>query len=263
MNYGLSQMARGRYEVALDYFERAGLTDYGEHPYVYVNPAIANNGAGNTAEVASLFLAGIERGPGFSETHYHYARRLVDSGRIEEALPHLDTALTLRTGHEPSLIPLSEIQALSNQPLVAAKRAAAEDPSSANLIELSLRYYEAGRYDDGLLAASRAVAIHPRNPLAHNNVCAVYNATGQFDLAIVACSTALESAPDYESAQETSIGHCPDSIPPTDARPTPVPGFAPARVNHPSTVVVAKSPIVTAISSAPGWAGSRSTIAGS
>lgn len=77
MNYGVTQMAAGRYAVAADYFERARETDYGSHPYLFVNLAVVSDALDvDPVEVEALFLSAVQSGPGFPETHYHYARWL-------------------------------------------------------------------------------------------------------------------------------------------------------------------------------------------
>jgi len=100
MNYGLTQMAAGRFDVALQYFERALSTSYADHPYLFVNLALAKQGLGREAEVEAWFLGALQRGPGFPATHYYYAKWLAEQGRLAEAGRFVDEALRQSPGYE-------------------------------------------------------------------------------------------------------------------------------------------------------------------
>jgi tetratricopeptide (TPR) repeat protein len=100
MNYGLTQMAAGRFDVALEYFERARATSYAEHPYLFVNLALAKQGLGHDEEVEAWYLGALQRGTSFPATRYYYAKWLAEQGRLAEASGLVDEALRLSPGYE-------------------------------------------------------------------------------------------------------------------------------------------------------------------
>jgi tetratricopeptide (TPR) repeat protein len=200
MNYGLTQMAVGRYDVALDYFERAESTDYGSHPYLAINTALALDGLGRRDAVEAYYRDAVARGPGYPATHYYYARWLYQQGRAGEAASYLETALALSPEYQPALLLQAEILGRSDR-VAEAERAAGANPTSDNLIELSLQYYVSGRYEDSIDAAERALAVDPQSAYAYNNICAAHNALGRYEDAVAACGSALELAPDFEVAR--------------------------------------------------------------
>ena len=70
----------------------------------------------------------------------------------------------------------------------------------ATLLDVSVRLYREGAYDDVLTVCERILTINPRSVPAHNNVCSAYNALGRWDEAIAACETALGIDPTHELA---------------------------------------------------------------
>lgn len=100
MNYGLTQMAAGRFDVALAYFERALATPYRDHPYLWINLGLARQGLGRVDDVEPWLLGALARGPGFPATHYYYARWLAEQGRLAEASRVVDEALRLSPDYE-------------------------------------------------------------------------------------------------------------------------------------------------------------------
>lgn len=65
---------------------------------------------------------------------------------------------------------------------------------------LGVLYGFAGRYDQAIAAADRAVEDEPLSPLLNCLVCIAHFYSRQFDAAIAACETALEVAPDFGPA---------------------------------------------------------------
>jgi Tfp pilus assembly protein PilF len=202
MNYGVTQLARGNYATAAEYFERARGTDYGSHPYLYINLGVVYSQLdGHQDEVESFFITAVETGPGFPETHYHYARWLFDQGRVAEASSHVEQALALSSGHQQALALRAQIGSGGADEVGAARQAVEADPSAANYIELSLAYYLVGQYSESLAAALDATRIDDAYAIAHNNVCAAHNALEEFDLAVIACRRALLLDPLFVLAQ--------------------------------------------------------------
>ena len=94
MNYGLTQMERGRYARARELFlEAEKLTpNYGT---LEVNLAIVENALGNPAAADSHFTLALTLNPQHPPPHRYYARWLIHQGRGAEAIPHLEYAIQL------------------------------------------------------------------------------------------------------------------------------------------------------------------------
>ena len=65
----------------------------------------------------------------------------------------------------------------------------------------SLRYHQAGQYNESIEAASAALRLRPGYAEAYNNIAAAYESMGKWDDAIVAASEAVRLKPDFELAR--------------------------------------------------------------
>lgn len=207
MNYGLARMRVGDYEAAIESYQRARQTNYGRHPYLFVNLGIATNALAerdgdssqkNAAE--SYFKTAILFGDRYPQTHYFYADWLHRNGRSEEAIPLLHKALELSPAHKEAWILLQKVN-VEAQGSIEAKHQLAESVGTAeSFLDLSLDYYRLKRWEDCISAASRALQINPEYAAAYNNICAARNEQGKYELAIGACEKALQLQPDYPLA---------------------------------------------------------------
>jgi tetratricopeptide (TPR) repeat protein len=48
-------------------------------------------------------------------------------------------------------------------------------------LEESLRFYQIGRYEESIKSGRKALSLRPGYDLAYNNICAAYNALGEWD----------------------------------------------------------------------------------
>ena len=92
MNYGLSQMAVGRYSVALDLFTRA-LVFNPYYPVLEINLGVVNGALHNNAEAEKHYLRAIQLAPGNAEAKMFYARWLETNGRLADAIANLTAAI--------------------------------------------------------------------------------------------------------------------------------------------------------------------------
>ena len=95
----------------------------------------------------------------------------------------------LRARLEPSTATLEE-----------ARSVVEADPTPEALVELSLRYYQRGRYPECAELCLQALEIDADYVPALNNLCAARNAMELWDDAIAACERALEIDPSHELA---------------------------------------------------------------
>jgi tetratricopeptide (TPR) repeat protein len=90
MNYGLTQMEKGDYVRALNYFTRA-LEFSPEYYVLEINLGIANGALNRDDEAERHFARSIELAPTDAQTLYFYASWLRDRGRYSEAIQDLNT----------------------------------------------------------------------------------------------------------------------------------------------------------------------------
>ncbi len=217
MNYGLTQMEKGAYPVALEYFHRALVyTPY--YPTLEINLGIVSGAMNHAAEAGRHFLRAIALAPGDDEAHFYYGNWLYQTGRADSALPQLQAAVRLN----PSRIPARDLlasayEAMGNAALARATAAAtlqlAPDdtaakeillhpamPDASYWINASLYQYRAGNYAECIRAAQQALKIDPRSAIAYNNIGAAYAGLHQWDSAIASDRAALQIKPDFTLA---------------------------------------------------------------
>jgi protein O-mannosyl-transferase len=202
MNYGLTQMEKGNYPVALEYFEKAlALTPY--YSYLHVNLGILKGAMNEPLEAETYFKNAMLYGPNNPEAYYFYAQWLVKGNRQDEAIPLLLHALELSPAHSPAQNLLKEIRAQrqatkSKSPFEDAEELSKTEPTAENFLNLSLQYHKAGRFRDSIHACNKALQIKPGYDLAYNNICAAYNEMKMWDKAVDACEKGLSLNPDNQ-----------------------------------------------------------------
>lgn len=220
MNYGLTQMAKGEYARALDYFRRALV--YNPNYYILeVNLGIVNGAMNNAAEAESHFRRANQLAPGDSVPHYYYAVWLRGQGRLNEAIEHLNAAIAANPAYLDAPHLLMEIYAderntgglqvvaqrtLSmfpdDRPAKAWLAAAGNlKPTPESYLNQSLALYQQGRFDDCVAAARQALNLRPGYAEAWNNIAAAYNAEGRWDEGIRAGEEAVRLAPGNQLAK--------------------------------------------------------------
>lgn len=211
MNYGLVKMRSGDHESAIDYFNRAFSTDYGNHPYLTLNMAIAQNAIGNTELAKKYYEESVRKGYNYPDCHYYYAKWLLEQGEKSLARHHLLEALKLSPAHEHATTLLNWLNNGSNSELETAKQTAQTDPTAENFLNLSLQYYNAGDYEKCISSCEEALKLKPDYALAYNNICSAYNQLGNYQKATEACIEALKYAPDYALAKN-NLRHAQQSL---------------------------------------------------
>ncbi len=221
MNYGLSQMAVGRYETALDYFTRALVFNPNYH-VLDINLGVVNGELGNDEESERHFKRAIALAPTDAYARHFYSRWLRIKGRRQEAVEHLTTAIAanptyleaqhllmtvLSEMHDSEALQRAARAALArfpsdsiaqswlNNPVVAAP------PTPESLLETSLALYKQGQFDDSITAARQALKMRPGYAEAWNNIAAAYNSMSRWDEGISACQEAIRLKPDFQLAR--------------------------------------------------------------
>ncbi|HQP05158.1 MAG TPA: tetratricopeptide repeat protein [Bacteroidales bacterium] len=233
MNYGLTQLRKGNYPVAKEYFTRALLIKP-YYPYLYINMGVLQRSMGNIAEAESSYKKAIQYGPGLYLSHYYYASFLTEQNRNAEAVGYAETTLQLSPNYLQNrhllaniYIKLNETQKLKMLlqetlrlfpddaetkelmklgstglplPVQLALQKAQSVPTAENYLNLSLEYYNNRMFAECIDACQQSLKIKPDYAMAYNNICSAYNSLGEWDKAIEAGEKALAIDPNYTLA---------------------------------------------------------------
>jgi uncharacterized protein (TIGR02996 family) len=224
MNYGLTQMSKGAYATALDYFSRALVftPNYAdlEINLGIVNGAMADQGdAARTAEAERHFERAIALSPAEDTTHAYYGRWLEQHGRSTEAVAQLQTAIMLDPQrplqHDLLIETFSRVgdlnaaqQAAQDTLAIAPDNVLAQQTllhppaqDAAFWINLSLDQYKQAQYPQSIDSARRALRLDPNSAEAYTNIGADYGAMREWDEAIENEREALRLKPDLQLAR--------------------------------------------------------------
>jgi protein O-mannosyl-transferase len=199
MNYGLTQMEKGNYQKAQEYFEKALiLTPY--YSTLHVNLGILKGAMNKPVEAERYFKNGIQYGPNDPDPYFFYARWLERQNRTAEAVPLLEKARQLSRAYVNAQRLLDEIDRKKTitSPLKQGEEAAMGKLTPAYYLNLSLQHHNAGRFSDSITACQKALKIQPDYYLAYNNICAAYNEMKIWDKAIEACEKGLKIKSDFQ-----------------------------------------------------------------
>ena len=94
MNYGLTQMAQGKFDQARRYFNEA-LVYCPNYPTLEVNLGIVAGAQRRPAEAEPHFQRAIALSPGYPDGYFYYARWLDEEGTSQKAIPFLQKAIAL------------------------------------------------------------------------------------------------------------------------------------------------------------------------
>jgi tetratricopeptide (TPR) repeat protein len=230
MIYGLTQMNKGAYPVALDYFTRALAFTPGyatlEINLGIVEGAMADqSGAGSpasatdTASAEAHFQRAIRLAPQDDQTHAYFGRWLSDHGRTAEAISQLQTAIALNPQRPMQRDELIQAYTTAGD-LSAALQAAhdaltlvPDDPlaletlrhppaqTAAFWINLSLAQYQRAQYPEAASSAQRALLLDPNSPEAYNNLAAADAQQHLWQPAIAAAQKAIALKPNFQLAR--------------------------------------------------------------
>ncbi|MFN8278125.1 MAG: tetratricopeptide repeat protein [Chitinophagales bacterium] len=202
MNYGNALMARGNYDSAQLYFDRAKI-EWPYYSYIYVNLGVLHAAKGNFKEAESNYRYAMQLNNGNPNAYYYYAQMLKKAGRYAEAKAQVDLGLTKSPQHIYLTMLRNELQGPMYANSVADRLAGMEklckeQPTADNFINLSLEYYNNGRYLDCVKASEEALKINPKYAAAYNNICSAYNMLKEWDKAIDAGQKGLAIDPGFQ-----------------------------------------------------------------
>jgi tetratricopeptide (TPR) repeat protein len=230
MIYGVTQMEKGAYSVALNCFTRA-LAYTPNYATLEINLGVVEGALADevsvgsrdyvdgTARAEAHFHRAIALAPEDDQAHAYYGRWLNDHGRISEAVAQLQTAVALNpqrpmqrdeliaayaSGGDVSDALQAAHDTLALMPDDAlAQQTLAHPPArtAAFWINLSLAQYQRAEYRESASSAQQALLLDPRSAEAYNNLGAADAQLALWDAAIAADRKAIELKPTFQLAQ--------------------------------------------------------------
>ena len=181
-NKGLALRALGRYQEALDCFER-GLDIDPHISYLWQNKGLALRALGREREALVCYDRSIEIAPGDSNLWKNKGYVLVDLGRYDEALACFEQGLKIAP--QDSGLWLNMGAALGElrrhqEALQCFDRGLEINPRSANLwLNKGIMLEELRRYEEALVCYDRGLEIEPRNSSLWKNKGLTLRAMGR------------------------------------------------------------------------------------
>jgi Tfp pilus assembly protein PilF len=232
MNYGLTQMEKGHYDIAEKYFLNAlQYTPY--YSSLHINLGILNNAIGKLDEAEKYFENAVRYDQHTPAILNYYAQfNLTRRPKLAEET--LLKSIALAPGDLQSRHLIMELyleaeawdklkqqalQAIALAPhdiksanyltLANAKKSKVErqidetamHPTADNYLQLSMLYFEKKQYQRVIEACQHALTLKTDFAAAYNNLCVVYNELGQYDNAEAACQHALAIEPKFTLAK--------------------------------------------------------------
>jgi tetratricopeptide (TPR) repeat protein len=212
MNFGLTQMARGAFTDAKQSFDRAAAFTP-NYWTLEINQGVVDAALGDQLSAERHFRRALELSPDHN-SHYFFARWLVDRGRGPEALPHLRESVRLSpAAPAPRALLMRLLAALgTGDELLAETRRL--DPSDPTVVALARTWpsydaaFRAGLKANGQRdwlgaahACRDALRHDPRSADALNNLGWSLAQLGFREEAVRAYEQALALAPGHERAR--------------------------------------------------------------
>ena len=232
MNYGLEKMSKGQYNEANDYFHKALVYNPYYH-YIFINLGILYDATGRSDSADYFYNKAIEYGANFANAHYYYGKYLKGRKNYPTAISEISKAIALSPGSYDYRLDLLDIYDKTRNWLELKKLAesslqlfpenndiknylnhavnqknaldlnaenVAKNATPENLLELSLQYYNEGKFQDCVDQATKATLLKPDFADAYNNIGAGYIGLNEFDKAIPPLEKAISIKSDYTLA---------------------------------------------------------------
>jgi tetratricopeptide (TPR) repeat protein len=198
MNYGVALMARGDLAGARACFERA-LPLLPSYSTLQINLGVVHAALGDQEAAARYFARALELAPGQPESHYFYARWLVDRGRGPEALEHLDSAIRLAPGFETAHALRRSLLAARGDSGAAAPLPAGADATALFRTGAALGSRE--RFLESALTYRASLALDPQSADTLNNLGWTLGKLGFFPQAVPLLEEAVRLRPGFALAR--------------------------------------------------------------
>jgi tetratricopeptide (TPR) repeat protein len=220
LTYGGTFLERGDYATALSYFERAAaLIPY--HWVLAANTGMAYAGLGRDAEAERYFQRAVSLAPAEADPYFFYGRWLKSKGRIGESQAQLESAVRVNGLSFPARYLLMQVyseqgnkasyEGLVQETLKLTGQSPAASQAAPTVIQgvgpeeqlhISAEFCRAGKFQECIDAARKALALRPDYAEAYNNIAAAYTSLRRWDEGIQAATEAIRLKPDFELAKK-------------------------------------------------------------
>jgi len=165
MNFGLTQMARGRYAEAKAAFDRAAVYTP-RYSYLEINQGIVEGELGHPSEAERHFRNALAMNAD-ANAHFFFARWLVRAGRAPEALDHLKEAVR-QSSAAPApralLLRLNDARGAESETRALLAETRNLDPNEPSIADVTRTWPS---YDAAFTAALAAIQRHDWLAAAH------------------------------------------------------------------------------------------------
>ncbi len=230
MNYGLTQMSKGNYVGANEYFLKAQqYVPY--YPTLFVNMGVLKSATQQINEADLYFKKAIELTKGHEHSPYNfYGKFLINQQRFEEAEKILLESHQINKYDPEALKFLCQLYSQtqnwdklnwSSKSILkidpndkdgelflnqSIKKETAKIPNEkinvvAQMINKSLILYNENKFDECIKVCQDILAIEPNNENAFNNIGAAYNMKKDWEKAAEYCRKALAINPNFNLAK--------------------------------------------------------------
>jgi len=231
VNCGMYEMDKGNFDKSEVYYKQA-MEIAPKYTLLYVNYGRLKQLQNNTEQAERYLKKAIDLLPGYHAGWYFYGTFLMDQNRDSEAIVYLEKAISISEFIEGKYKLLEgykkikdwyKLKNLANRILLSDssdKLAKAyldyvsieiskidlsespnlENPSSKNLLDLSVQFYNNKEYDKSIFAAKKLIELDSNSYLGYNNICACQIQLKNYDQAKTNCEKALEFKPDFKIA---------------------------------------------------------------
>jgi tetratricopeptide (TPR) repeat protein len=158
----------------------------------YVNESLALYTAGKYPEAIAKAAKAIELAPRYAVAYNNLCAAYNGLARWDEGIAACTKAIEFDPGLQLAINNLAHAQRMNDAPELRRAR---------ELVAEGLALYNAGKFQESIAVTTRAVALAPRLTVAHNNLCAAYNALAKWDDGIAACTRALGIDPEFQLAK--------------------------------------------------------------
>ena len=155
----------------------------------------------------TLWTETLARNPGCFLCQTNYGNLLLEEGRVDEAVAHLEASLAIKPDAIPTLLDLARVDEERGDLEKAAERvreALKVDPADGEMhVHLATLYTKAGRLPEAYAEYEEALRHPgPGDYLAHNGLGAVLMQLGRSTEAIEQFRACVDLRPDYEHGRE-------------------------------------------------------------
>lgn len=210
MNYALTRATARDPVAAFDYLQKAAMVTPHD-PVIEINLALGYERFSRLGEAEGEFRRAISDAPSWSPAYSSYGQWLLSQSRVPAALEMASKAVALDPYDLTGRRALMDIMAQAHEwgklkqfasetlrllpydpdgqrslqvaqtgldQVVKAEVVAKTAPNVNNYLALSVRYYEAQRYQDCIDAARAALKVNPNQAEAYANIAAAYHTMG-------------------------------------------------------------------------------------